>query len=241
MRIYEYAKARNADLDEVQLLLKDIREMPAEPHANAAITDVEVAMLDGLLRVEVKSENSQADAGTQIIEPPAGQQAAGPSIEQREAATKAAEEMLKQQAESIQKAGASMDGGASAEMEEKKRLLSEREKALAEREQALTEVPLRSSQILVEGEIFTHDDLIRHVKSKGEDPEKVDLAKWIQCHSLPNPQRKYSVSGIGDNKGKAVATQEVFAVDESEAINFVVQKQELEAYRYRFTVLPVPM
>lgn len=222
MKIYEYVKSRSADLDAVQRILKDIRETPAEPHANAGITEAEVATLDSLLQVQPQSD---AEVPVEV------------SIAQRETAVKEAEARIEQQADSIQKAGASMD--VAADVREKEQELMQKERELADREQALIEATLRSSQAPVEGEVFTHDDLARHVESKGEDPKKVDLAKWLKDHGLPSPQRKFLVSGVGEAKGKVVAPEEVFAVDETAAINVVVRRQKLESYRYKFSAVPV--
>lgn len=218
MKIHEYVKSRSADLDVVQRMIKEIRETPAEPHANARVTEAEITTLDSLLQVQLQSDEKA-------------------SLAQREAAVKEAEVRIERQAESVQKAGASMD--VAADVREKEQELVRKERELAEREQALIEATLRSSRAPVEGEVFTYDDLIRHVESKGKDPKEVDLAKWLKDHGLPSPQRKYLVTGVGDSKGKIVAPEEVFAVDETAAIGAVISHQSLESYRYKFTAAPV--
>ena len=218
MKIYEYVKSRSVDLNVVQRMLKEIRETPAEPHANAGITEAEIATLDNLLQVQLQNDEKAL-------------------LAQREAVVKEAESRIEQHAKSIQNAGVSMD--VAVDVQEKAQELAQKERELADREQALIEATLRSSRAPVEGEVFTHDDLIRHVESKGEDPKKVDLAKWLKDHKLPSPQRKFLVSGTGEAKGKTVAPEEVFAVDETAAIGAVILHQNLESYRYKFTAASV--
>lgn len=72
----------------------------------------------------------------------------------------------------------------------------------------------------------------------GEALAKIDPHRFIREHGLPNPQRRFRVSGI--KKGQSVEPAEFEAVDSSEAVRqFILLRSIKEAHQWKFPAVQI--